>query len=307
MTVINVSLDLETWGTEPGCDIRFIGACVFDPVSGQVFETHEGHEAVFYTATDNPRGYWVRSPERFFTTGKPTDKLKYRLTRDPRTVQWWSEQSDEAQAAFADPVDLQFALTSFASWLDHLTRPIRPVDNPSEIPGLINEDGSVDMINVEQIGMIHDIPRPLDKCDVIRLWSHGAAFDPPILAAAYAAVGLPVPWHYRAPRDTRTAFDMAGITDHSAWLAQTPGPLGVSHHALDDAICQARAVCAAMARVGSVSDDQFDEIGTAMVNLSALMRRDGFFSNSHNHEAYERVVSLWENAIGHPNGKALRS
>lgn len=83
----------------------------------------------------------------------------------------------------------------------------------------------------------------------IRIWSHGAAFDPPILAAAYAAVGLPVPWHYRAPRDTRTLFDLAGISDHSGWLDQYPGPLAVPHHALDDAICQARAVVAAYARI----------------------------------------------------------
>ena len=64
-----------------------------------------------------------------------------------------------------------------------------------------------------------------------------------IMAAAYKAVGLPVPWHYRAPRDTRTLFDVAGITDHSAWMADRPGPLGVPHHSLDDSICQARAVC----------------------------------------------------------------
>src|SRR5690606_28074245 len=52
-----------------------------------------------------------------------------------------------------------------------------------------------------------------------------------------------------APRDTRTLFDAAGISDHSAWLAQYPGPLEVHHHALDDAICQARAVCAAYRRL----------------------------------------------------------
>lgn len=66
-----------------------------------------------------------------------------------------------------------------------------------------------------------------------------------ILAAVYQAVNLPVPWHYRAPRDTRTIFDAAGIDDHSAWLAQYA--TGTVHHALDDAICQARAVCAAWA------------------------------------------------------------
>src|SRR5690606_9649104 len=109
----------------------------------------------------------------------------YELTRDPRTAQWWSEQSDEARAAFVDPVDLREALERFDRWLMTVTDDMAP----SAAGGL-------------------------------RLWSHGAAFDAPILAAAYEAVGLPVPWHYRAPRDTRTAFDMAGITDHSAWVSQ---------------------------------------------------------------------------------------
>lgn len=271
----DVMMDLETWGTEPGCDIRSIGACVFDPLTGRVaghdYPQQGGH--TFYIATDNPRGFWGWGNRngRFNRTDLPTDRLKYPLERDPRTVQWWSEQSEAAQAAFADPVDLKVALERFAEWLITLT------GEPSE---------------------------PLTT---IRLWSHGAATDIPWLAAAYKACKLPVPWHYRAPRDTRTIFDAAGIDDHSAWLAQTPGPLGVPHHALDDAICQARAVCGAYARIGSVSDDQFDEIGNAMVNLSALLHRDGFFHNSHNHEAYERVVSLWQNAIGHPNGKELRS
>jgi hypothetical protein len=207
---VHVMLDLETWGTEPGCDIRSIGACVFDPVLGWVGAPGQfDPERIefFYIATDNPRGYWGNgsSRDRFFVTGKATDRLRYPLTRDPATAQRWSEQSAEAQAAFENPVDLRIALSRFSVWL-------------------------------------------ADVCpDVtaLRLWSHGSAFDPPILAAAYKAVDLPVPWHYRAPRDTRTAFDMAGIEDHSAWLEQTPGPLGVSHHALDDAICQARAVAAA--------------------------------------------------------------
>ena len=36
VTQIDISLDLETWGTTPGSDIRSIGACVFDPLAGFV-------------------------------------------------------------------------------------------------------------------------------------------------------------------------------------------------------------------------------------------------------------------------------
>ena len=205
---VHVMADLETWGTEPGCDIRSIGAVVFDPVAGTVSDTDQ-----FYIPTHNPRGYWGSgsSRDRFFTTGKITDRLQYPLKRDPKTEQWWSEQSAEAQAAFENPVDLRIALSRFSVWL------VDVCPNPSDL----------------------------------RLWAHGPQFDISILAAAYAAVGEPVPWHYRSPRDTRTAFDMAGIDDHSAWLKQYPGPLGVPHHALDDSICQARAVCGAYDTLGA--------------------------------------------------------
>lgn len=185
-----IMLDLETWGKRPGCDIRSIGACVFDPVAGTVSDTDQ-----FYIACDNP-----------YKIGYPPDPKhglrKYPLHRDPDTVQWWSEQSEAAQTAFADPVDLREALERFSEWY-------------------------------ETVG-------------ATTIYAHGPQFDISILEAAYHAVDLPVPWHYRAPRDTRTVFDMAGITDHSAWLREHA--TGTAHHALDDAICQARAVCAAWNR-----------------------------------------------------------
>jgi len=227
---IHISLDLETWGTTPGSDIRSIGATVFDPVTGYVMTGTDDDTAnggSFYAACDNP--VIGEGPDWIETLGfRPNiidpcfdeangEYRKYPLTRDPRTVQWWSEQSAEAQAAFADPVDLREALERFTSWL-------------------------VNILPEAPTGPTLDI----------RIWSHGAAFDPPILAAAYEACGLTIPWHYRAPRDTRTLFDVAGIDDHTAWLEQHPGPFGVAHHALDDSICQARAVCAAYRRVRHV-------------------------------------------------------
>ena len=233
MTKIDVSFDSETWGTEPGCDIRSIGACVMDVRTGHVAgHSHDdGREGgTFYQAVDNPgvpadeatimcsdgkQGHDVRYPHHDHVDSFRT----YELTRDPNTVQWWSEQSTEAQAAFTNPMELRQGLILFGGWLRGLSGDTYDPDD-------------------------HDRRFPDDR----NLWSHGAAFDPPIIAAAYRACGLPVPWHYRAPRDTRTCFDMAGIDDHTAWLALTPGPLGISHHALDDAICQARAVCAAWDR-----------------------------------------------------------
>lgn len=199
---IHIMLDLETWGKRPGCDIRSIGACVFDPATGFVHDGSLGTIRPFYIACDNP----ISEPYA------PHDP-KYPLHRDPDTVKWWSEQSDDAQAAFADPVDLREALKNFDWWLTCLA--------PRTTPDRQSPD--------------------------LRIYAHGPQFDCSILEAAYHAVGLPVPWHYRAPRDTRTVFDLCGVGDHSEWMKQYPGPLGIPHHALDDAICQARAVCAAMA------------------------------------------------------------
>ena len=211
---LHVSLDLETWGTEPGDDLRSIGACTFNPATGAIGSSH------FYIATDSGHEGWhkQRSKLPHYVAGQGW--RKYPLRRDPRTVEWWEGQSEEAQAAFADPVDLREALERFGDWLYDLSGTTAT-----------------------------SIKNATENALAVRIWSHGAAFDPPILAAAFKAAGLPVPWHYRAPRDTRTIFDIAHVGDHSAWLEKHPGPLGIVHHALDDAICQANAICAAYAKI----------------------------------------------------------
>lgn len=208
MNTVHIMLDLETWGKEPGCDIRSIGACVFDPPTGYVSGARNGSNS-FYRACDNPLSGYA-SPQ--FDDPRNLNYYegvhrRYNLRRDPQTVQWWSEQSLDAQAAFADPDDLREALREFTQWLN-------------------------------AVGWHANI----------RLWSHGPAFDIAILAAVYKATSLPVPWNYRTPRDTRTAFDMAGIADDGDGSYRTfmnAFNTGTHHHALDDAIAQAKAVCAA--------------------------------------------------------------
>ena len=173
----HVMVDLETWGTIPGSDIRSIGAIQFDPVKGTL-----GDE--FYT---NVHG------------GE-----KYGLGRNLETEKWWLEQSFEAQAALLDqPVDLKVALLNFSDWWAR---------------------------------------RYCDYTDVT-FWAHGPHFDETILAACYRAVGLAIPWHYRAPRDTRTIYEAAGGVD-------LPFE-GVAHNALADARHQARCVIEAYHRVGT--------------------------------------------------------
>jgi len=210
----HIMIDLETWGKRPGCDIRSIGATVFDPSTGHIGE--RGTAGTFYIATDNPfeAGYDPHmAPPINFDTGDQYsfDQVdawrKYPLIRDGRTVEWWNHPDrSEAATAFTNPVDLREALQTFAIWL-------------------------MQMQADPMTGKIDD-PAPA------RLWAHGPTFDVSILAAAYEAVGLPIPWHYRAPRDTRTIMEAAGIG-----LEQFS--TGTHHHALDDAICQAGAVCEA--------------------------------------------------------------
>ena len=77
----------------------------------------------------------------------------------------------------------------------------------------------------------------------VRLWSHGASFDAPILANAFIAYGIRNPIKFWDIRDTRTLFEIAGI-DMNAYRAR-----GTHHNALDDAKNQARAVQDAMAKL----------------------------------------------------------
>lgn len=49
-----------------------------------------------------------------------------------------------------------------------------------------------------------------DKINCI--WSHGATFDIPILAEAYRKCGMIPPWKFYEARDTRTVYELGGIS-----------------------------------------------------------------------------------------------
>lgn len=88
---IHVMLDLETWGTEAGCDIRSIGAVVFHPDNHFI-----EYETQFYRPLCNGENYG--------------------LSIDPNTVAWWKQQSEEARSAFSNPVDIVQGLNDFSNW-----------------------------------------------------------------------------------------------------------------------------------------------------------------------------------------------
>lgn len=90
--MVDIMVDLETWGTTPGSDLRSIGAVVFNPEAGTL-------GAEFYINVTGGDGFG--------------------LTRDPSTVEWWSQQSDEAQSVLEQDVyHIKAALARLADWWD---------------------------------------------------------------------------------------------------------------------------------------------------------------------------------------------
>ncbi len=97
----HVMLDLETWGTVPGCAIRSIGAVVFDPhgTGNELRDCKASRDLTFYlNITDD-------SNELFG------------LRREDSTVAWWASQSEAAKSALmANQVSLNGALADFTEW-----------------------------------------------------------------------------------------------------------------------------------------------------------------------------------------------
>lgn len=100
MREINVMIDLETTGTNPGCCVLSIGATTF---SGA--EYRRGEESLFYQQVIHEGQYGLG------------------LVDAESTMAWWAQQSDEArQEAFksTDAFTLQTALNTFHAYLDDL-------------------------------------------------------------------------------------------------------------------------------------------------------------------------------------------
>lgn len=93
----DVMLDLETWGTRPGCAIRSIGACVFDRKDAP---PRRGAMATFYANV----------------TDESCAKLG--LIVEPSTKQWWDSPSNRAASAhlLKDQISLEAAVFSFYEW-----------------------------------------------------------------------------------------------------------------------------------------------------------------------------------------------
>lgn len=70
-------LDLETWGTCPGCAIRSVGAVQFDPETGKM-------------------------GDEFYANVLDSSCKKLKLVKEEGTIAWWGRQSEEAQRSLVE-------------------------------------------------------------------------------------------------------------------------------------------------------------------------------------------------------------
>jgi hypothetical protein len=128
------------------------------------------------------------------------------LHEDPETLKWWAMQSAEAQAVLSDGPGtdtLGRALSKFHDWFYELSTELIPSPGP-------------------------DVLHPADH---VYVWGNGADFDLPILAQAFRACGMDVPWSpysgrcYRTLKNLRPDVKLEGV--------------GVKHNSFHDALAQA--------------------------------------------------------------------
>lgn len=95
----DVMLDLETYGTRPGCGIISIGAVAFNHLTGDL------------------------GPE-FYTVISRKDSMKFGLHELPSTMEWWSKQSPEARAvldeAKSSKVTVRGACDAFRAFMNEV-------------------------------------------------------------------------------------------------------------------------------------------------------------------------------------------
>ena len=76
------------------------------------------------------------------------------------------------------------------------------------------------------------------------IWSHGSTFDCMILEQAYRLLKKPCPFEHKQMRDTRTVFGPPVLPEALIFTKE-----GIEHHALDDAVSQAKAVQVAIKKL----------------------------------------------------------
>jgi hypothetical protein len=135
--------------------------------------------------------------DRFYEVVNLQSSMDLGLTVDASTILWWMEQKKEARREFTDTKvfknDIKVALQNFTNWMSKLR---------------------MDSVQYS-----------------IDIWGNGAAFDNVVLANAYKAAKMPVPWRFWEDRCYRTVSSMHDVDTFTR--------VGVHHNALNDAESQA--------------------------------------------------------------------
>jgi hypothetical protein len=138
-------------------------------------------------------------------------------------------------------------------------------DASCEAAGLTRDDATVtwwskQSTNAQQLLEQNQIPiaEALSKffewfkfVDGKEVWAQGAAFDPVLMEAAFKATSVTCPWFFWNIRDTRTAYDIAGLKYHDE------PRIGVEHYALDDCRHQVKLLRMALGRLRGDGKENF--------------------------------------------------
>lgn len=129
-------------------------------------------------------------------------------TVDASTISWWLQQSDAART------ELHIGSNPKSTpCRTHLRQALNELDD------WINTHANIESVHA---------------------WGNGAGFDLSILAEAYAAQHMAPPWRFWNERDLRTLLDLQPGARAVVGEFQ-----GVKHHALHDALHEARLLIAA--------------------------------------------------------------
>jgi 3' exoribonuclease, RNase T-like len=132
----------------------------------------------------------------FYTVVSRKSCAQEGLLEDTSTLRWWMEQSIEARETYEQASDGR-------------GKPL------------------LEALNDFQVWLLEH-----SRQDKVRVWGNGSDFDNAILACAYKAVGVSLPWRFWNNRCYRT------IKNLFPSIKMVRG--GVHHNALDDAKSQAR-------------------------------------------------------------------
>jgi hypothetical protein len=182
----DISIDIETLGKNYNAAVIAIGAAAFNRRTGKIGPT-------YYAKIDRK------------------DATRHGAS-DPKTLQWWSRQTQEARTL------------SFEASID-------------DVPLLDGLRGLSDFFRNQGASV----------CP----WGNGATFDVTILEHAYLALGngLVPAWEWWMTRDLRTAIELSGIDPDAIEFD------GVRHHAMHDAIHQAKIAIACFKRIEEMSEN----------------------------------------------------